>query len=166
MSNAPPVWVNDILGKIILQANVPVVDRKKLNFVSGATVADNVATGSTDITILGGGGGFGSAVVAKTSNYALLSGDTNKVFTNTGAGGTVIFTLPAATVSLSYSFSVEVAHVLELLAIGTDVIRVGSTQSAAAGNAQSNTIGSTMILLCTKAGVWSAFSAPGTWAVT
>ena len=33
--------------------------------------------------------------VAKTADYAVLAADVNKIFTNTGASGTVKFTLPA-----------------------------------------------------------------------
>ena len=36
--------------------------------------------------------------VAKTANYTIVSGDNGKLFTNLGAAGTVIFTLPALAV--------------------------------------------------------------------
>lgn len=50
-------WLDDLKGKVIRVAGVELVQRKYMNFVSGATVADNPATGATDVTISGGGGG-------------------------------------------------------------------------------------------------------------
>lgn len=105
-------------------------------------------------------------ILPKTAGYTLLAADGNKVLTNTGSTGTVIFTLPAATLGLTYSFSVEVAQILEILAVGTDVLRIGATTSAAAGNLQSNVIGSTLVLVCTKAGTWTTMGGiSGTWTV-
>ncbi len=110
--------------------------------------------------------GLQGGVVSKTTNYTLVANDQGTAFTNTGASGTVIFTLPAAVLGLSYAFSVEVAQILEVLAVGSDVLRIGTAQSVAAGNLQSIAIGSTLILKCTKAGVWSAMGGvSGTWTV-
>src|SRR3990172_6526156 len=43
-------------------------------------------------------------VTAKTSDYAVTQAETGTVFTNTGASGLVVFTLPTATASLEYTF--------------------------------------------------------------
>lgn len=108
-----------------------------------------------------------SQPTAKTANYTLIVSDQNSTLTNDGAAGTVIFTLPPAAVGLSYSFSVETAQIFRAVAVGSDVIRIGASQSAAAGNVQSSVVGSALLLRCTKTGIWTTVGgAAGTWTVT
>lgn len=47
--------MDDLLGKNILQAGTLLPDRKKLNFLGTVAIADNPATESTDVSILGVG---------------------------------------------------------------------------------------------------------------
>ncbi len=67
-------WLDDLLGKTIQQYGVPVVDRKNLNFVSGATVTDNPGNDSTDVNISGGGGG-GTVTVVSWPSTLIPAGD-------------------------------------------------------------------------------------------
>lgn len=159
-------WLDDLTGAQIQIAGVNVPQRKNMNFLAGVTASDNPATGSTDLTVPGTSSSYVTAVTAKTANYAILAADIGVTFTNVGAGGSVIFTLPASVVGYEFKFSVEVAHNFEILAIGSDVIRFGGSISAAAGNVLSAAIGSTVNLKCTAAGVWSAMGGvSGTWTV-
>lgn len=69
-------FLDDLLGKSIYVGGVYVLpDRKILNFVSGATVADNPSLGSTDVTVNAGSGGInqtgslGSQSIAAGASY-------------------------------------------------------------------------------------------------
>lgn len=46
-------WLDDLLGKTILENGSPLPDRKLLNFIGSLTIADNQSTLSTDITFSG-----------------------------------------------------------------------------------------------------------------
>lgn len=104
---------------------------------------------------------------AKTANYsvsvAAVPGDQNKYFNNTGAAGTVIFTLPTAAAGLKYTFVCTAAHTLEVLAAGSDHIWLGTTDKGAAGNLQTNAPYSVLKLVSLASGAWFAESATGTW---
>lgn len=49
-------------------------------------------------------GSWGQIPVAKTADYTLSAIETGGVFTNSGAGGAVIFTLPTPSVGLVFTF--------------------------------------------------------------
>lgn len=49
-------WLDPYFAKVIAIAGTAFPPRATINFVSGATAADNAGTNSTDITIAGGGG--------------------------------------------------------------------------------------------------------------
>ena len=161
-SNVNHITFDNLNNKTIFNAPTlfnATIDAGGLEITDAAdpTAAQNVATKHYVDTF---------TVLPKTAGYALLSTDSGKVLTNTAAAGTVIFTLPAATLGLTYSFSVEAAFILEILAVGTDVLRIGATTSAAAGNLQSSVVGSTLVLVCTRAGFWTTMGGiSGTWTV-
>lgn len=54
--------------------------------------------------------GFPSLEVPKTAAYQVLASDVGTLFTNTGAGGAVTFTLPAIAAGLSFEFLVTAAQ--------------------------------------------------------
>jgi hypothetical protein len=102
----------------------------------------------------------------KTSNYSVLAGDSNTSFDNTGAGGTVIFTLPSYTAGLQYCFTVTAAHALEVLAPASNHIAVGTSNSASAGNIQASAVYSTACIVATSvSNQWAATSTTGSWTV-
>jgi hypothetical protein len=70
-----------LLRKVIQIAGVSKPERKYINFVSGATAADNPTTGATDITISGG-----SAISPGTKGYVYSTADA-------GAGAAVTWAL-------------------------------------------------------------------------
>jgi hypothetical protein len=86
------------------------------------------------------------------------------VFTNEGASAIVPFTLPAAASGLEYTLFVQDADGIQVIAGAGDTIRIGSLVTAAAGNVQSNTIGSSVTLKAINATEWVAIAALGTWA--
>lgn len=105
------------------------------------------------------------AISAKTTNYTASANEPRAVFTNTGASGEVDFTLPTWATGLEYTFDVEVAQILKIIAPGTDTIRIAGSVSAGGGNITASTIGNTITLVATASGKWVVISHEGTWTV-
>jgi hypothetical protein len=103
--------------------------------------------------------------VSKTSNYTVLSADTNKHFDNTGAAGEVDFTLPAAAAGLHYCFLASAAQIVKIVATNSDKI-FALTNSAANGNIQQNTLGASVCIEAHGTGQWWSTSHELTWTVT
>lgn len=99
----------------------------------------------------------GVALSATTDNF--------KWFTNEGATARADSTLPAAAAGLAYGFVVQDADGIQVTAASGDTIRLSTAVSAAAGNIQSTTIGSTVWLVAINATEWVALSFQGTWTV-
>ncbi len=105
---------------------------------------------------------------SKTGNYSVVVADTGTAFDNVGAAGTVVFTLPAATVGQTYTFNKVVGQILTITPQAGDTIRFnGLTKAAGASvstNANTGTDWQSCTLMCFQAGFWIATSAVGTWA--
>lgn len=64
-------------------------------------------------------GSFGKGPVAKTANYTAKNAESGTIFTNKGAGATVIITLPAAPKpGVYFTFAVVAAQTLTVQASG------------------------------------------------
>ena len=61
-------------------------------------------------------------VVAKTADYTVTAADNNTIFTNRGASGTVIFTLPTIALGLRFRFYCEADQTVTLTAATADTI--------------------------------------------
>lgn len=90
---------------------------------------------------------LGSGITLTTA----LSGSS---FHNTGATGLVEVELPAATAGLWYIFTVLAAQTYQVLAVGSDTIRVGASVSSAGGTMGSNAVGNSVLLHCPVNGSW------------
>jgi len=82
--------------------------------------------------------GIGAGIVAKTANYIVLSTDSGNHFTNTGAAGSVAFTLPTPATSLVYTFTCTAAQTLTVVGANSTAIvgpsaLVGQTITIAGG---------------------------------
>lgn len=73
-------WMDDLLGKNVLGAGTLVPDRKKLNFLGTVSVTDNPQTESTDVTIIGGGGGVNLDPLEPQSNGGTTAYPTNPAY--------------------------------------------------------------------------------------
>jgi len=139
--------------------------------VSGFAALNVAATGTTFGAALMGGGnttsGLRDFVLARTSDLTLSgSSDSTKFYTNTGASGEVILTLPSAsTTGYRFSFAVDAAQYLRVKAAGTDTIRDAATVSAAAGYIRANVAGNVLEVTCIASGKWYVTSKIGTWTV-
>ena len=86
-------------------------------------------------TTIGSWGEAGAAAeVAKTASYQLLASDAGSIFTNTGAVGSVTFTLPAIAAGLG-PFEVIATAAQNVLVTSTE-----GTNVVAPGNASASTI--------------------------
>lgn len=105
-------------------------------------------------------------VAAKTADYTVLTTENGCGFTTVGAGGTVVFTLPAATPGLHYYFQVGAAQELRIDPNGTETISLPSTGVAGAAGKYltADAAGETVHLVCMTAGTWACFGYTGTWA--
>lgn len=104
-------------------------------------------------------------VITKTANYTVLVNENGSVYTTTGASGTVVFTLPAATVGLSYKFYVNAAFELRIDPDGTETISLPSTGApgAAGKYLTANAVGESVEIACIVAGTWTVYGFTGTW---
>lgn len=104
---------------------------------------------------------------ASGSPNILTAGEVGKVFTNEGAGSKNYHTLPAARAGLGpYTFVVQDADGMRIVAGAGDTIRIAASVSAGAGLIECTTIGNTVTLIAINATEWVAISYVGTWTVT
>lgn len=111
--------------------------------------------------------GSASAVSAKTTDYAVLAGDSGTIFTNTGASGTVVFTLPASpTNGLWYEFHITAAQSVDIKT-GTAVLIYANAAATTAttGKLTKSTVG-TVIQLNYNGVAWMGVGQSGTWTVS
>lgn len=102
--------------------------------------------------------------VTKTSNYTNASAlDSGLRDVNIGAVAAVTNFLPTAVANQHYYRYVDAAQIYSIKAVGSDVIRWGSTVSAAAGDIWTSQKGSSLHLVSQKAGEWFVESAVGGW---
>lgn len=99
----------------------------------------------------------------KTSNYTVIVSDRGTHFDNIGASAQVDFTLPTAAAGLNYCFAVDASQTVRVIAVGSDKISLGSTNSATAGNLSSGTSLSNLCIASQKAAQWMTISGQGPW---
>ena len=114
-------------------------------------------------------------VMSAASDTTLKAAQSGTVFTNHGASGEVVFTLPSDT-STSYripagtwfGFAVDAARPLKVRAGAGWTVRVAGKESRWAGEASSSTVGNYLEVMCLAEGgaAWIARSAVGSWAVS
>ncbi len=105
-------------------------------------------------------------VEIKTTTYDIKTIESFKSFTNEGATGnpaTRPFNLPAAEAGLRYFFINHASADMRVVAATGDTIRIAATESASAGNIQSNAVGDTVQLIAINATEWFAIAVNGTW---
>jgi hypothetical protein len=107
----------------------------------------------------------GRQVLAKTANYSVAAAEQNALYTNSGAAGSVNFTLPTAAAGLTYSFYIDAAQTLTITAGASTTIQLTGSTSASAGNVTSNTAGNCITLVAISTTKWVAQSHEGTWTV-
>lgn len=102
-----------------------------------------------------------------TSDRTLTVGESGGLFTNQGASGTVIFTVPtpSASADIDYRFHVRAAHLLRIKMPTGVTIRHGSSISATAGYMEINAVGSSVEIRSFSATEYEVMTSVGTWTV-
>jgi len=103
------------------------------------------------------------AIVTKTTNYSVTSGDSGTHFNDNGASGTVTFSLPSAAIGLRYIFTELSALNFILQVNGTDLVYIDTNVSSAGGTVTAGGLGSSVSIECPAAGIWVATSVTGAW---
>jgi len=100
---------------------------------------------------------------------ALAANLSGALFTNEGATAISVFTLPpldTLTWGSNFSFYIQNAFGIRIVAAAGDTIRVAATASAAAGNVSATVIGNSIKLESINGTEWVATAVVGTWTVT
>ncbi len=100
---------------------------------------------------------------SKSSDYQVVATESGRHFNNTGASGTVIFTLPPAADQLQYCFFRTAAQLLRVDAGPSVKISVGVNQTANDGYVEATTDQAGICLEAHGANQWLARSIIGTW---
>jgi hypothetical protein len=96
--------------------------------------------------------------VAVSTNF-----DTDKVFTNEGATGSVTFVLPTANNGATFTFYVQDANGVVIQAPPSQTIRIGTLVTAPGGSVSSVTVGSSVTLVVINNSEWVAIASVGAW---
>lgn len=138
---------------------------KSSDGTTGASVTTAGATFKNGLYVSGTITAAGITVTPKRANYSVLAGDNSTFFTNGGAQGEVDFTLPTAVAGRSYSFYVDAAQTIKIIAGSSTTIQVAGSTSAPAGNITNDTPGGCITLVAISTTKWVASSHEGTWTI-
>lgn len=101
-------------------------------------------------------------IVAKTTDYTVLAADNGTLFTTTGAGGAVNFTLPTKAANMVYGFYNVVGQNMAVLSAGSLDDIVGMNDAAADSitfSTASQLIGACLLVMTNEdATKWLAFN--------
>jgi len=91
---------------------------------------------------------------AKTANYTVLTTDNGTLFTNTGASGAVVFTLPTLAAGLVYEFLVTADQSVTVASAAGDdmVVFNDATADSVAFSTSSEKIGGSLLIFSNSAG--------------
>lgn len=101
----------------------------------------------------------------QTTNRTLTNLESGGQYSNAGATGPVVITLPSASLGLTFTFRCMAAQQLQIQAGAGDIIRIGSGQSTAAGTATVTGAGPSLKLTAVDSTNWVADYSTGTWAL-
>jgi hypothetical protein len=105
------------------------------------------------------------SVTAHTADYTLTANDNGTAHSSKGASGTIVASLPAATVGLHFRFYVGAAQEHRIDPSGTEKIALPSTGVAGAAGKylSADAIGENVSIICFETGIWSVVGYTGTW---
>ena len=130
---------------------IPLVQNGVTSSVSPSTLASFI-------------GGNAGSVTNFTTNQTLTVNQTLGIFTNSGAAGTVVLTLPSPiTTGLQYTFVVAATQPLQIDVDGSDVIAIGELTSSAGGFISSDSPYSVVTLKALSSALWVAIFMLGSW---
>lgn len=124
-------------------------------------------------TTAGGGGSSARTVTAKTADYTVLAGDSGTIFTNGGAAGLVVFTLPdtaGCTSGVTYFtfYAREAGFSIRIQVDGSDHLYYWTNAGGAAdvtggGIMRGEDVGCFLTVLYVGGGVWMPTAITDNW---
>lgn len=148
------VLLDGLSGKAPIDADkLPLLDSANSFAFETATLAEVRAAVQT------------RTVTAVTATASPSSANSGTAYTNEGDSDGATITLPSAAAGLQFVIYVQTAQTLTVTAGSGDKIRIGSSETAAAGSITSNTVGSAVMLLAINATEWVAIASVGSWSV-
>ncbi len=129
--------------------------------VAGTGISLSSTTGSVTVSQTTPGGGTNWS--AKTTTYAVTSGDNGTDFTNTGAGTTITFNLPSGLTNVVYGFLADTTQTIIIAAATTNTLMLAGALSASGGTATTSVMGSYVRFSSYKAGAWDIFFSLFSW---
>ena len=151
-----------IHGKRIEAKTFPYENLKFQPTTSTSSVSSSTSSISTSTTVLPDT----RTVTVKTTDYTVTAAESNVCFTNDGASGAVIFTLPSASAGLTYTFIVEAVQTVTIDAAAGNWIRIDASVTSNGGTIYTSTRGNSVTLVCINTTNWVAISFIGTWTFT
>lgn len=125
----------------------------------------NAIDASGNLTCATPSGGGARTVSARTevaaSPYAITSGQTGYIFTNEGATARTYLALPTAVAGLEYTFDVQDADGIRIVANTGDTLRIEHRNALAAGYCEAATVGNSVTLKAINATEWTASAVAG-----
>jgi len=122
-----------------------------LSLVRAGTNTMRVGRGSASGV---GGVNMGRVVSAKATDYTVVVNDSYTYFTNTGAGGSVTFTLPTPVVGMMYEFYRD-ANQTVVIDVGSGVtIQVGASATTSGGDVTLDAVGSSIRITAISTKQW------------
>lgn len=164
--------------------------RTELVAMANVAITGGSISGITDLAVADGGTGASTAagalsnlgagtedsplfkvlVEANTAGSGapnvLVAAETRTLLTNEGVTAQNYHTLPSAAAGYVFTFVLQDADGVRVVASTGDTIRVLSLVSPTAGYVESTAIGSTITLVAINATEWVAICAVGTWTVS
>jgi len=101
-----------------------------------------------------------SVITGDTTITAAMSGN---VFTNEGAAGQIVFTLPAAAAGLNYTFYVYENKNLRVQTATGDQIKSGKFISIVTGHVEADEVGSLIDIIAVNSSLWVVRSMVSAW---
>lgn len=98
--------------------------------------------------------------LSKTASYTLVAADSNALFDNIGATGSITLTLPTptATPSLGYKVCRVANQTITLQLAASTTLRVGANVSTSGGNVTLDAVGSCVEFYSVSATEWFGFA--------
>lgn len=161
----------DITGKLAQASSVYIADVGTLTLPGGQAVQTDIvseATAAAGVTVDGvlfkDSAVSGLITVTPHASTGNITATECKggTATNTGAGGAVVLSLPAAVVGYSVVVFLTVAQDVDIDPDGTDQI-MSLTNAAGDKISSDAAIGSYVVLVCLDSGKWYSFGYAGTW---
>jgi hypothetical protein len=115
---------------------------------------------------LGAIAGTQKTISIKAASYVVQATDSGAWFSNTGATGSITFTLPTAFAGFNSCFVADAAQVIVIAADSGHTIRNATSVTAAGGNFTSNgTQGELLCVIAINTTEWYVSHISGSWAV-